>query len=753
MFKNRQHNFIFISLVLLLALIAIFMQDSFAQTMPTLEEIEAAGKRKGDQSREILTSLLGGNEGFGNSPLTAIGPATGLLGNLFFVFNAVLFVIGTGYIFYTMIVAVVVSANEGEVLGKRMSGVWIPIRMGLGVFGMIPVFSGFSLAQAVMLSVAFMGIGLANMLVETAVKQTADGQGIIDPPSIATVVHGLNLDLDLAKHIFVSSVCVDAYEIHNSLAASSGDLSSLDILGHSGAGAIEHTENQETISKHGGTGEKIRITNNGIETVGYGNNCGGVTVLQLDVREGAGTDVYSSANSAGFRNSAVDYDAISLVARSTYHSNIEALHSMFKEIRPIAQEWYKSYLDSDGRVSPFPEEKMIDIYMEAKKKQKEVINEAVKGAENTQALSKKIQDAILERGWLGLGSWYSTFAEANAALQTAALSTTFKLKPVIYDRNMPDSVSDTLPVLVEVINNSEDACLFNSVNKNVTGHCSPMQNGIVAVLEGLAFNTGGKGMVNPIITAKNIGDWMLLVAGAFITIKVGSKIMDLVSKSPLGVVSSAAAKVAGGAVSKGLGNIIADAGGLGLVAMLVFLTLGITFAVYIPFIPFITWLTALISYFVSVIEGLIAAQVWAFSHINMDQNDGLGSKSEKGYFFILNMLLRPGLMVLGFFFASAILTLMGTFLFQQIGPAIANVQGDTMSGLLIFLGIIIVVMIMLIAMIQAVFDMVYEVPDKVIAWFGHGMEARSAQKMDNVIQSKADAASRWTSRAAMGQSV
>lgn len=77
----------------------------------------------------------------------------------------------------------------------------------------------------------------------------------------------------------------------------------------------------------------------------------------------------------------------------------------------------------------------------------------------------------------------------------------------------------------------------------------------------------------------------------------------------------------------------------------------------------------------------------------------MGQRTEKGYVYILNMLLRPGLMVLGFFFASALMTLMATFLFQQFGTAIANMQGDTNTGPIVIMGLLFVYMILLITLI------------------------------------------------------
>lgn len=182
--------------------------------------------------------------------------------------------------------------------------------------------------------------------------------------------------------------------------------------------------------------------------------------------------------------------------------------------------------------------------------------------------------------------------------------------------------------------------------------------------------------------------------------------------------------------------------------LIAFMVLGIMFAVYIPLIPFITWFTGIISYFASVIEGLVGAQIWAFSHLSGD-GEGMGQRTEKGYVYILNMLLRPGLMVLGFFFASALMTLMATFFWGQFGTAIANMQGGTTTGPFITLGLLFVYMMMLITMIQTLCNLIYEIPDRIIGWFGHAADAKLAKEMDTKIESKVEQGARWSGTAVM----
>src|SRR5690606_37552967 len=107
---------------------------------------------------------------------------------------------------YKLVMAVAESAHVGEVLGKRISGLWITIRFGTGIFGMLPVFKGFSLAQAIMMSIAIIGIGLANMLVTTAISSTANFESVIPAPGMTDPEHPTSIDERVVNSMFLMNI-------------------------------------------------------------------------------------------------------------------------------------------------------------------------------------------------------------------------------------------------------------------------------------------------------------------------------------------------------------------------------------------------------------------------------------------------------------------------------------------------------------------------------------------------------------------
>ncbi|QYY33715.1 DotA/TraY family protein (plasmid) [Cupriavidus pinatubonensis] len=738
---RRNQALIFLALTLGLALFS-WSAHSWAQSvgdMPTYDQIQAAGSGADDKARNILNNMLGQ---FGENPFAAVGPPTELLGKMFFIFNACLFVVGASWVGYHCLAGIAQTAHEGEVLGKRLSSLWLPIRMTIGVGGMLPVFGGFSLAQSVMMMVGILGIGIANLLSTSAIDSAAEFEALVPPPAIAQGVGQVGFTGELGRDLFAMHVCT---------------LLSNDYR-----------------SKTGQPTQDIAF--DGTRLVAP-DSCGSITIVTHGKSDRSGYSL------VGFRNAAVDYDKIAAIADRTNQQYPQMLQSVNSSVQQLAQAWFEVYAAEDGqthmRINPVPTYPDMDVATTMVDAQNRFLAGVRGDSKEDSALKDRALANMKQGGWATIGSWYSAFAEMNAAIQTAMTQTTLQVQSpeealAVAGGQRIESVSDGLKSLgikasTAVASRAGDFCdepgLLSSVSNRVgnavgagtaTGNCSVGQAIIMMITNGVAADSGGSGMINPLIAAKNLGDWLLVgVQGAYaLTVAARS--------TPVGAAAGVAGQVASesaGATSAGLGSkllkltgifgtIASDFGSVAPMLLGALLVIGMFLSFYVPFIPFVTWFTGLVSYFASFIEGLIAAQVWAFSHLHAE-GEGLGQRTEKGYLYVLNMLLRPGLMVLGFFFASAASVLVGTLLFQMFGPALANVQGNSATGVLSIIGFFCIFLMLLVLMLQILFNLIYELPDRVIAWFGSGMEARMAKELDHKVESTVTNFARWGGHAAM----
>jgi len=122
-----------------------------------------------DLSMGYLSNIFGTVDGV----LSSSGSQ--LLGAMFSVFNGAVLVLGGIVILYTLFVSTLNTAHEGEMLGKRWSSVWIPLRSVMGIALLVPKTSGYSFIQIFMMWVAVQGVGAADSVWNKALDYFMQG--------------------------------------------------------------------------------------------------------------------------------------------------------------------------------------------------------------------------------------------------------------------------------------------------------------------------------------------------------------------------------------------------------------------------------------------------------------------------------------------------------------------------------------------------------------------------------------------------
>lgn len=718
------------------------LSRAYAQAAPpTMDEISDAVNRDTDKSFEILRWVFGK---FAESPFTEIGTPDSMLGHVFLIGNLIIFALGAVWLTYHVASGIMQTAHEGQVLGKRMSSLWVPIRMSVGVSGMMPIFGGFSVLQAVMMYFTLLGIGGANMGLRASIDAAANYAPLVQSDAM---VHPMGTGVmapDVADTLFMSQVCVLANRAYDSPTGYSTSALLTDNL-DSGRGARQNSI----------YGERL---------------CGGVQLTGSSI---TGTDNARSDDTAWdslvYRVASVDYAAIAAQGRTAM---VGQLRSLDKTTASVAVAWFVGYQRALEDGKPIPEWPAKEL-MAARKSALALWKKAAANSPGSPpAIRAEITRKIKEDGWAVLGAWSSTFAEANAAIVDAANAYTvvatapgsrvgFSLSEIgaqlrtwggralaatgLGEVPQTDQVWDALHALQQKREAAppKSTCLFDGW-ETATGNCSMGQMIALTMINGIAADSGGDGLVNPIIASKNLGDYLMTIPQA---VYAGGKLATLI---PTGRAASAvtgvAGKLAGDGLLKAFGSDL-----MGFLTKLLFamFIVGAVLSVYVPLIPFVTWMTALVGYFAVVIEGLVAAQIMAFSHLS-SEGEGMGPRTERGYVHGSNVLLRPILMVVGFFIANAMLIAMGTLFNQLFGAAISNVQGNSTTGLATIVGMMVVYLIALVVMVQSIFNLVYEVPDRALGWIGSSMEARFGRELDNKIEGLAHTSIRWAGGVPLG---
>ncbi len=112
------------------------------------------------------------------------GTGSQIMGTMFGVFNAAVLALGGIVIMYTLIVATMNTAHEGQMLGQKWSSIWIPIRATIGLALLIPKASGYCLMQIFVMWIVVQGVGAADKIWNAALSYLNRGGVIIQAQQV-----------------------------------------------------------------------------------------------------------------------------------------------------------------------------------------------------------------------------------------------------------------------------------------------------------------------------------------------------------------------------------------------------------------------------------------------------------------------------------------------------------------------------------------------------------------------------------------
>lgn len=672
-----------------------------------------------DMATAIFSNLFGD---IFNNPFTSVGGASTLFGVVSLAFNVVVFSAGVVWATYGQVAGVVQSAHEGVVLGKRMSAIWMPIRMVTGIGSLVPAFGGFSLSQVVMIFAAGWGITFGNYAYKQALEAANNFTPLVNL-SISGVTTQNKTAVDLAYAIFEQELCrLDANAFQQAYEAASG---------FNSFPAIDRVVEYPQVFAAAANGGTSR--GHAYGTVRDTGRCGAVGIQFI----GSAT---RGESSWGFRSVGVDYNAISTGVYSRYAANYE---NFDRSVRLAAYNWARDVAtaasNSTAVTVPVPTreiEAATAQYLQSTR----AVGDGTESQHGT-ALKQAAFANMEQFGFLGAGAFYSTMAELNTSIAQANQAVNFiAVAPSLaaeqsdrasspdrsrfraaYDAQMARSETSS-PQLASAPGGS---CVSSAWGW-IAGECSLGQTVVDQLLRGMTAGSsvGGENsfrIIDPIIAAKNLGDYLLTGGQALLVMSTGAQwTMEYFDrkkdKGDEGILSSNGGKL------NPVAFFLKKVGGafLSLLPIIAGLMIGLgaLLAIYIPMVPFINWVSAIVQYVSTVVEAMAAAPLWSFAHLQPD-GEGMGQRTERGYLYLLLMLFTPILMVIGFFAACGLVILTGTAVLWLFIPAMANVQGNSVTGIFSIIGFIFIFFILMNILIQGLFNLTMDLKDDVIGWIGN----------------------------------
>lgn len=626
----------------------------------------------------------------------------------FKVFNSGVLFLSMLFVLYSTLKGTVDSAHDGEILGRKMSSIWVPLRTVGGTACLLPLGNGFSLIQIFVLWIAIQGAGLGDAI-WSAMMDKLSQDNMIGRPNIPD-------SRPLASNILRFEVCAAAM---NKQFQDSGR-----------ADRIEVRENQKTITNTGEvlSGQNLvigAVTGPALGALNLVSSLSNARYTVSDYQWSATGNTYQNPNvcgtltwtqseesSGGNGNNSVAKGPI-----LSAHSN--AVKAMIASLRPIAQQIVAGNKPAAGAI-----DQAAAAYENTLR-----AGAATAVAQSNQNAKTNFIQLSRDGGWLYAGTYYNQIVRLNDAVQSAinALPTSEPIN--IEDKEAADvllTYRDALAVADEYIKNraaSPKAAYeqeWQSAYKDPDGSFKVPRSWedvkrlislpAIGAIHQMTYTIAGSNLSH-ISQMKAVGDTITGAAwGIAGTMFMANGVANAnVTKLTVGNVFDI------GAALNSMSGIVATIFNLLLLA-------GLILAFYVPMIPYIMWIVACIKWLVMVLENTVAAPVWAAAHVHPDGDDMAG-KGGPGYFIILSTFMRPALMLFGLIFSITMAQPITHLVNSTYMLAVAGSTHDSFNGLGAFVAYSVIYALIMVIVVHSVFGLINYIPDNVLRWIGNSISA------------------------------
>ncbi|PXV70943.1 DotA/TraY family protein [Pantoea sp. PNA 03-3] len=650
-----------------------------------IESISEAAKRTGDLSRQMLHTVFGEVV---NNPFSPSGD--GLLNNVFFTVNEVIAILALVYMGIITLKKFHQAGQLGQFVEGDSNNAFKIVKTTFGWLMLVPTVVGWSVAQLLFLWCgSIIGVGSANVIADKTASELASGKAVYITPVMPEMA-------SVAKGMFEMNLCA--------LGVNQG-LAQMEASG-------QHYEADSLMKYNTGSSSYSISVDNGSAV------CGTVKLPQKPTG-------WSSVFSSGY-------------ADAVYTTQQQATDTLWSKMKSTAEQFNSAYMSrlraGDGELPD-----VETAIQTAARDYQQKVQQAADNAAGSNDMLQKMETDIKDKGWLYLGIYYHTLATANTELKDVA-----NLKPVISGMSGDGDVGSTdyykglfqayhsqlkNSTYTPPLGTADNALAQNIDNKGIeeaakTGDAGSLITKIFNfnVTAWLATRNYGSGdgysdVTNPLLKMKAIGDYTMFTAesglAAWGAVNVAMAVAE--GNNAAGLGASALNFFSGGKdIIKGIIKTVAPMIYMILVALF---CIGLTLSIWLPFVPFIFWFVAMADWLVTLMTGIVASSLWAATHINIGQSNE--DRSTYGYIFLIDVMIRPLLMVMGFIFASLAVVALGTALNYIFATAMENVQADSTTGLWSMIGILFVYARICTGMVARVFALPARMPNYVISWIGN----------------------------------
>lgn len=313
------------------------------------------------------------------------GNGSQIMGAMFGVFNSAVLALGGIIIMYTLLVSTMNTAQEGEMLGKQWSSIWIPMRSTLGLALLIPKASGYCLMQIFVMWIVVQGVGAADKVWSSALSYLNRGGVIVQSQMnpYQSLVAGNNSVMQGAATILAGQVCMAGLQSvletqrqnyldakRNSSGPCFGNVSgSMKQFCETAVPDLVSTVNVVSVQNDNPTASVYSVTMpnvaSGTVYAALNGICGTISWLPFSLGSAVTNSQQVTSSSASFGATGINFNTTSASTLSPTEletakmSRAIAIQQMFVDLAPVAQVMVnnapilKAKLTSSTTESPF----------------------------------------------------------------------------------------------------------------------------------------------------------------------------------------------------------------------------------------------------------------------------------------------------------------------------------------------------------------------------------------------------------------
>jgi conjugal transfer/type IV secretion protein DotA/TraY len=594
---------------------------------------------------------------------------------------------------YYVMAVIAETAESGQNFGSRFSHVWAPIRLVVALGLLIPLGSGLNSAQYITLYAAKFGSGFATngwlLFINTATNSERTLLGEHEYLVVTPNAPDVN---ELVVFFSAVATCVQAeLELRNdrnieaylmnpivtqppaTLRGTDFNTARTSYYGRVGANGAVNFESTSMLIYFGSYDPAAsnmyasRIQN--VEPT-----CGS---LQFDL-----TDV--SANSPGsYMILEGYYELIREMWKAAKGEG--SAHAMGSTVHKVGMSaWMRATKQELGGYANYPMPTSAERNYTIREF-KEYMDGVIQDSILLQRESETWLEDLRPLGWGGAAIWYNKIAELNGTVITAThnlpvvMSWPLVMEEIatkkgataqnmsLKDRFRPVSANGD-PIKT---NNTADMdyakALHNSVSEWDETGGRTSGNAFVDVVNSIFGTEGLFNMAENDLQGIHPLAQLVGVGRSIITRSINN-----LGNSAFGFAVATIANITG---ATGISSIGSAASGMFTSIALLGITIGFLLFYLIPFMPFMYFFFAMVGWVKTIFEAMVGVPLWALAHIKIDGPGLPGTSAMTGYYLILDVFLRPILIVFGLLASVTIFAAQVRVLHELWPVVVSNVSG------------------------------------------------------------------------------